>query len=158
MTKQLILLLAVAGLMFGADPAQYACKADTDVATTARAVTVQQAAGSGYITKALWGKVYCENACVVTTKRDGTAATATAGTMQPVNDGTGTATNKCWITSDVGAGTTVDTDLVAAGTTVYFDLSPYILDGTTTANNLTLSTDSISDRAILTIFVREEGR
>jgi hypothetical protein len=138
---------------------QYVSRVDNDLTTTARSVTVQQSAASATMVKLIWAKVYCEEACVVTTSRNGTAATATSATPVKLHAGVADANAVGYTQSDVGAGTTLDTDAIPATNTMYFDLSAHgPLDGNTTSSNLTLKTDAITGRVIISIYFREDGR
>lgn len=144
--------------LLAADPAQYVAESDSDLTATARGLTIQQPATPTRIIRFIDAKVYCENECVVIQKRDGTAATATSSTVREINDPVQTATATIWTQSDVGAGTTITTDVVPASSILVFDLSPYVLDGTTNANNFTMSTDAITGRVIISIRFREQAR
>jgi hypothetical protein len=144
--------------LFAAEPAQYVAESDNDLTTTARGLTIQQPASPTRIIRLIDAKVYCESECVVTQKRDGTAATATAGTVRGINAPVQTVTAKMWTQSNVGAGTTIATDVVPVGSILVFDLSSYVLDGVSTANNFTMSTDAITGRVIITIRFREQAR
>lgn len=155
MVKLLLLTLVPIGLL--AQATDYVAELDNDLTTTARKLTLQMAAAPTRNVFPVAAKVYCANACVVTQVINGTAASATSATIRNPR-GIRTANATAWTQSNVGAGTTIATDVIPAGTTMRFDLSTYEMRGTSSATNLTLATDAISGRVIMTIIWNERDK
>jgi hypothetical protein len=86
--------------------------------------------------------VYCSAECSFTLERDGTPATATAGTMLGLNRTTPAPVVKVYYSSDVGAGTSIGAYTVPAGGTLPIDLSSKRL--TNPNENLTVRIASVT--------------
>lgn len=154
--KTLLLVLVIfAQLMSGADPA-YIYYKTTSLSGAAEKVTIQQPSSAARNVRFKSASVYCSVACTVTMSRDGTAATTTAGTVVALSADYRTAKATVFHTSNVGAGTTLFSQVIAAGSTFVFDLNGIELDQSNTARNFTIATDSITGTA--TIAVKWEER
>lgn len=133
---------------------------DSTLSSTARSVTIQMpaaiASGASNV-RAMVGSVYCEAGCDVTVSRDGTAATATAGTivavssLTPQGSATDTPTAKAWTQSNAGAGTVLSVTPIPAAVPVSFDLADIRLYGAGTAKNFTLKTNAVSGRVVIQV-------
>lgn len=121
----------------------------------AEKVTIQSPASGGKRVRPIYATVRSTAAAVVTISRNGTAATGTALTPFALTKGA-TVTCSAWHTSDAGAGTTVETRSVAADQTERFDLSKHFWDGNSTAQNLSVGTDSITATVNITIVWEED--
>jgi hypothetical protein len=84
-----------------------ATSGDVSLVTSAYAVTVQQPATGQQQVQLEYAIVYCSISCTVTQSAMGTAATATAGTINPIIPSTSSAsvTATFWTASNVGTGT-----------------------------------------------------
>jgi len=78
----------------------------SDVTGTSNVVTIQQDPNATpKVVAGVEAGVAVDGACTVTIERSGTAATATAGTLNPVVSTSSTAAVKVYTGSDVGTGT-----------------------------------------------------
>jgi hypothetical protein len=156
--KRLMIWAALAALPLAAQTARFtATTGDAVLSAAATALTVQKPASDGVTN----GRdvtlesafVYCSVACNVTQSYNGTAATATAGTvarLPPVGGAAATAT--AWTASNVGVGTSVGGIIhVGAGQTVVIDLSKLTLNGAGTGANYTVSVGTMSGTANITV-------
>lgn len=129
----------------------------TTLAAAAEKLTVQQPATGSKNVYFVSASVYCSVACTATMSRDGTAASTT--TLTPVAiSGIGTATTATgYRSSNVGSGTAISVDhVVAAGSTVVFDLSGVQLRGNGTTKNFSVETNAITGDTKIQIIWREE--
>lgn len=128
------------------------------VNTTTYTVTIQQPASGAKAVTLESATVNCTVACKVTFAQNGTAASATAGTLTPSTPTSGTPATKLWIASNVGTGTTVPgTVYVPGGTQITIDLSKITLPATssTAVNFSILITTAATCTANLAIFGSE---
>lgn len=126
--------------------------------SSACVVTVQQPASGAKRVKLIGAKVYSSAATTVTQERNGTAATATAATVGKVNDTASTpaAVVAAFTASDVGVGTVITKDNVAAGATLSFDMTNVFLMGDGTTKNYTFRTGTIASGTVyITILLTE---
>ena len=161
MKRLLIGLLAVAGVCAqqpnpgqpqGPDTTPRYQAIDTQTLSSAsEALTVQQPTSPQHpvIFEAAW--VYCSVVCNFTVSQNGTAATATALTVSRLNNSTA-ATATAWHGSNVGAGTTLGTYYLTAPGTYLLDMSRFYLgQGQGSAQNLTITTNSITGTVTIII-------
>jgi hypothetical protein len=153
--KTLLSVLVFVSLLTGADPS-YIYYKSTSLSGAAEKVTVQQPSSAARNVRFKSASVYCSVACTVTISRDGTAATTTAGTVVALSADYRTPKATVFHTSNAGSGTTLFTQVIAAGATFVFDLVGIELDQSSTARNLSIGTDSITGTA--TIAVKWEER
>ena len=102
-------------------------------ATQARVVSFPQGGRAG-------ASVYCAGAQTATVKWNGTAATATAGTVVLVPPTVAPSAATVWTGSNVGAGTSGVVAQVAAGATITIDLGWFRMGAQGTGNNITIAT------------------
>jgi len=102
-------------------------------ATNAKTVVFPQGGRIG-------ASVYCASADTLTLSWNGTAATATAGTIHAVPSTAIPASATVWTGSDVGSGTTAQTYAIAAAGTQNLDLGWFNMGANGTGNNITLAT------------------
>lgn len=124
---------------------RYSAFHSSSLSSASTAVTVQQPASGGrrFIFRTGW--VYCSVACTVTLRVDGTAASGTALTMVGSDlDVLPVSKALAFYDSNVGSGMTVLTFDIAAGADKNIDLTGYEMNVSSTAVNLTLSTNSIT--------------
>lgn len=156
----LILLAILSGWIATPQPRivnTYSFVCDTTPSGASAACTVQQPASGAKTIQFIDAFVYTVTATDITVARDGTAATATAGTANKLNSTTAAATVSVYTASNVGAGTTLSTvPLAAAGSTV-LDLEEIQMIGNGTAKNLTIKTGTTSARVVVVIRWREFG-
>lgn len=139
-----------------AQPAIYSYSKSTVLAGAGEKITLQQPASLAKRVKVRAVSVYCSVACTVTLSRDGTAATTTAGTAVAVSADYGTAATTVFHTSNVGAGTTLGTSAVPAGSTVTYDTFGWELNTASTARNYSVAVGSLTGTVILTMTWSEE--
>ena len=108
--------------------------------------TIQQVASGPKSLTLDTATVYCSVACVVTQSQNGTAATATAGTVVGLNPNSNArAQATVYTASNVGAGTAVGTPInVPAGQTVTIDLSKIVIPSGGTNLNYSITVSSIT--------------
>lgn len=160
--KQLLLLLAIAGSMFGQNAPLRFSVTSGDVSLTAAGTTItvqppaSSSSGRRWVGESAF--VYCSVACNVTMSKNGAAATATAGSWTLINPGAfGSAFMTVYTASNVGAGTAVGGILhVAAGQTIAIDLSKITLGNTGSATNFSIAVSSITGTANITIIGSEQ--
>lgn len=138
---------------------------DVSLISAASAATVQQpssAAATAYIDKIV---VYCSVACIITQTANGTAATATAGSLTPIQPSPINAVIPLtfWTSSNLSGGTAQAGAIhVPAGGTVVLCLSPscgnqsqvLLNTGLGTGANYTASIASISGTVNITFYGR----
>jgi len=135
----LMLLIAAGSVPLKAQTLNYIASASTTAltlqqpASQARRVEFPQGGRAG-------ASVYCAGAQSATVKWNGTAATATAGTVVLVPPNTTPSTSTVWTGSNVGAGTTAVVAQVAAGATIAFDLGWFRMGASGTGFNITIAT------------------
>ena len=162
---KLLLLAALAASAFGQNTTRWiATTGDVSLTAAATAATIQQPATNGqqvYIDQVI---VYCSAACNITLSINGTAATATAGTITPLLPAppNSQVTATFWTASNAGAGTNQAGILhVPAGATSPNCLSPScgnagqtILPPGGTGSNYTVSVASTTATVNLTFLGR----
>ncbi len=154
--KTIILILAALPA-FGQNQVAYiATTGKVSLSGAATAATLQQPTdGSGtqvFFPRSTQGgappvgaSVQCSVACVVTISRNGTAATATAGTVTSVNPNQPAAAVKFFTASNAGSGTTLRVFNVQAGGEYPIDLSDLTLPNTNLGTtNITISVASLT--------------
>lgn len=167
-----LLILAVASLQ-GQDIRRWSMTTGkVTLAAAATAATVQQPATNSIPVQLESAIVYCSVACEVSQSRDGTAATATAGTVRVIapTPANATAPFNFFTASNVGAGTAQGGVIhVPAGGTVNICLStlapgcaatgpvsasPVTLVSGGTATNYTISVAAITGDVNITFYAR----
>lgn len=132
----LALLALAAGLCAQSPPNSYSIQA-----TTTKLTLQQPATGGGNVITGNFATVYCAAAQTATESWNGTAATATAGTIVK-NIGTFAAPlATAWTGSNVGSGTAGKVWNIPAGQTLTLNLSGIRLGPTGTATNYTIATN-----------------
>lgn len=125
---------------------------DVVLNSAATALTIQQPATNGKQVAFAAATVYCSVACVISQAQNGTAATATAGTVNRLLPFGPAAVATVWTASNVGAGTAAaGAYRLAAGQTVTFDLTALSMGNTGNATNYTVSIASMSGTANITV-------
>jgi hypothetical protein len=139
-----------------------ACAADyymysksTTLAGAVETITVQQPSSSAKRVDIYSATVYCSVTCTITLKRDGTAATTTAGTVTALSADYPTARANVFHTSNVGSGTTLTSYVLAAGQILTIDLEGISLTQASTARNFSIATSSITGNVTLAVSWRE---
>lgn len=128
----------------GEVPRIYISTCTVTLSSAATACTIQQPATGANNVRLMYAQVYCSVACTATQERNGTAATATAGTVKRVNpDRTDTITANIFSASDVGVGTAFVVKPLVAGTTIV-KLDGIYLIGNGTAKNYTVRIASMT--------------
>lgn len=129
-----------------------------DVTTTASVVTIQQPTSAAKSVTLESCVVYCANACVITQAQNGTAASATAGTLRALTNTSGSIVTKFWTASNVGGGTAVaGTFHLAAGSTVVLDLTKISLPKSNSgAVNYSVTATSASGVTNITMYGSEQ--
>jgi hypothetical protein len=133
-------------------------------AATIQQVSATAGAGVAYIDKIT---VYCSVACGVTQAYNGSAATATAGTINPLPPAAPNAVVPLtfWTASNVGTGTDAGgiTEVPAGGTAIFCLSSScgnntqiILPQGGGTGSNYTVTVGSITGTAIITFFGRSQ--
>jgi hypothetical protein len=151
-------LLVLAIVLAGSALAQEAVYAVSYAASSAtNVVTLQQPASPSrslnFVADGLGVSVYCSEACTVTFEHSGTAATATAITPIGTSPGLGNSAINAYRSSNVGSGTVISTDALAAGEAKSFRLRTVLAR---TANaNFTVRVTSVATSRITAIW-REE--
>src|SRR5205823_1118990 len=125
----------------------YTASRDVTLSAAAEVVTIQAPGTSGaQSAKTLYLKsasITCAVSCDVTVERDGTAASTTALTINPLNRLDAASVASAFRSSNVGSGTVLSVVTVAAGTTARYDLSGKTLNA---AENFTFRTSSVTGR------------
>lgn len=156
----LVVLLAPAAAQQPVVRAYISAPHDSTLSSTARSVTIQMPAAITTSVNTVRGMIFSvssENACDVIVSRDGTAATATAGTavavssLTPQGQTTDAATATVWTQSNAGAGTTLSVVPIPAGVPVAFDIGDIRLQGAGTAKNFTIKTSAVSGRVVIQV-------
>ncbi len=156
LSKLIISLMVLCAPAWAAKPS-FSVYHFIDLAAAASTLTVQQPVASAKKVTFVFATLYCENACVVTLERDGTAATTTAATEVTLDETINTApTATAFSTSNVGAGTTISVYRLSAGTTITLDLSRIKMSGEGTTKNVSLRTASTTGEISRTLTWMEE--
>lgn len=133
--KLFLLMVSACIVAFGQQSGEYVAQATTT------ALTIQQPASGTSQIQFRYASLSCASAQTATLSYNGTAATATAGTSVKLPGTLFPSSATVWTGSNVGAGTTVLTYPIPAGSVTYsFDLSPFKLGNGGTGFNLTIST------------------
>lgn len=118
--------------------------------------TIQQPATNAKIVTLEAAVIYCSVACDLTQAQNGTAASTTAGTVNPLLPFSATALATVWTASNVGAGTAAGGILHLAATEKITLTFPNLTMGNTgTATNYTFVIASITGTANITLFWSE---
>jgi hypothetical protein len=155
MRSLLALFVLVTSACFGQVNRYSATSGDVSLSGAGTSFTIQQPAAGAKILTLEAIQVYCSVACNVTQAVNGTAATATAGTISAIPPATIPAAATVWTASNVGAGTAVGAILhLAAAVTQVIDVSKVQL-GNAPASNYTVTISSITGNANITLFWSE---
>jgi hypothetical protein len=128
-----------------------------DVALTAAGttLTLQQPATPVKQFQLETATVYCSVACNVTQAANGSAATTTAGTLNPISPTYKPSGVSAFTASNVGAGTSIGGIIhLGAGQTVVIDLSQVIIGASPNAN-FSISVSTITGTANISIIESE---
>ena len=106
------------------------------------ALTIQQPSSNANQVQFESASIYCASASTATPSWNGTAATATTGTIKKAPGTSATPKATAWTGSNVGAGTTGPVYNIPAAQTMLFDLSNIIMGTTGTATNFTFTTNN----------------
>lgn len=150
--KKIAILLMLAASVFAQRRGTYAIEQKTALVAAAETITVQLPSSTGRTAGFESASVYCSVQCEITFERDGTAATATAITVQKVNSSDATATATAYRSSNVGTSTVIGRDIVTAGTTASYDLKN---KGLLAGQNFTIRTASITGTVIISVLWQE---
>lgn len=135
----------------------YVAYKKTTLSAAAETVTVQQPASGSAIVTFVYAEMWCSVDCTFTLKRSGTAASSTSLTPTPINSFYPASLATAWHTSNVGAGTTVDTyEFKQGADPIVIDLREFRLAKNSTTQNLSISTSSITGTAKITIQFKEK--
>jgi hypothetical protein len=167
--KRIVLLVALCGICGAQQLNWKATTGDVSLSSSATTATIQQPAASSGGSQILIDQIviYCSAACSVSQAANGTAATATAGTVNPVLPtllGTPIPIT-FWTASNVGTGTDQGGIIhVPIGSTVVLCLSPscgnphqvVVGPGGGTASNYSVSIASTTATVNITFFGRTQ--
>ena len=128
----------------------------TTLSGAAEVITIQQPASGGRRIFVAIVNLYCSVACVITWEQNGTAATATALTRTTIGPSGFSPTVTAWSGSDVGAGTTLEVFRLSAAESKSLNMEGVFMQGSSTATNYSLRTDSITGDVEIYIRWREE--
>lgn len=108
--------------------------------------TLQRAASTSKNITLDTATVYCSVACTITQSQNGTAATATAGTIRGINPSAYARSEATfWTASNVGAGTTIGAPVTCtAACTIVLDLSKVSIPTGSTSFNYSITISSIT--------------
>lgn len=151
------LLLTAAGQGSGQQTRRYsATSGDVVLVSAGTKFTIQQPATNANVVQLEAAVIYCSTSCDFTMAQNGTAATATAGTVNEVLPFGVPAMATVWTASNVGAGTAAGGIIhLAAAERVTIDLSKISFGNTGTATNYTFVISSITGTANITLFWSE---
>jgi len=156
----LIGLLALLAFTASAQQTPNAYSATTGNVTLSGAgtkFTIQQPATNAKQVSLVAAVVQCSVACDVTQSQNGTAATATAGTVNALLPIGPAAIATVWTASNVGAGTPAGGILsLAAGEHQTLDLTLMHMGNTGTGTNYTIAISSITGTANITLYWSEQ--
>jgi hypothetical protein len=148
--KRALLMVAMTAALSGqtaptATTRLYGSYSEATPSGAAVVVTIQQPSTGARQVQFEGAVVYCSVACVPSLEINGTAATATAGTVIKLDTRAPTATAAVFTGSDVGAGTVINRYPIAAGGQTDILKSGLTLGVSTgVRQNLTIRTDAIS--------------
>lgn len=142
----ILLAISAAGALSATDT--YVVVRKSSLSSAAEAITVQLPSGTTRTVAFRGASVDCSVACEVTIERDGTAATTTALSVAKVNGTSPASAASAYRSSNVGAGTEIGRQSVAAGGKLVLDLTN---KGLLAGENLTIKTNSISGDVIVNI-------
>lgn len=153
-----VLFVILAASAWAQTPVRYsATTGDVVLVTAGTKLTLQQPATNGKQVKMEAAVIYCSVACDVTMAQNGTAATATTGTVSPLLPFGPVATASVFTASDVGNGTAAGGIIhLAASERVTLDMSKVAMGNTGTRTNYTWVISSITGNANITIFWSEQ--
>lgn len=135
----------------------YTATCDLTLAGAAKKCTLQQPSSGAKTVQLVDATIYLAQAGDVTFSCNGTAATATAGTIRSNNPTfAATVAVKLWTDSDVGAGTACGPPVpIIAAVPVPLDMSDYQLSGNGTARNITIALPAIVGRGLVSFRFKE---
>jgi hypothetical protein len=134
----------------------YRATKETTLAGAAETVTVQQPASSSRNVEMDFALLWCSVDCVFTLKRTGTAASSTSLTPVAVNSFFPSPVTTAWHTSNVGSGTEIEVYRFKQGAApLVIGLSGMRLSRNVTTENVSVSTDSITGVARISIYFKE---
>lgn len=124
----------------------YSVRKQTALTAATEVVTIQQPATNARQVTFISAYFDCSVACSFTLERNGTAATATALTVNNVNPGETLPSTTAWSGSNVGTGTILASYNCPSSCSIAIDLTGVVFaqGGSTTATNLTLRSSSIT--------------
>lgn len=128
----------------------------TTLSGAAEVITIQQPASGGRRIFVELFNLYCSVACVITWEQNGTAATATALARNTIGPSDFSPTVTAWSGSNVGAGTTLQVFRLSAAESKSLNMEGVFMQGSSTATNYSLRTDSITGDVEIFIRWREE--
>ena len=118
-------------------------------------LTVQQPVTPARQVQFEFATAQCTVACDVTVSWNGTAASATAGTIKKLPGTLNAPVATMWTGSNAGAGTASRVDSLPAGGLITYDLTAFLMGDSGTATNLSIAVSSITGTAKLSIQWRE---
>lgn len=121
---------------------QYAALQQTTLSSAVETITLQQPTAPSKQILPCIAVAYCSVACTITISQHGTAATATALAVTRVNQSPAV-TAQAFHSSNVGAGITLDVEVLAAGQTFVWDMKNLFL-GLVPGDNISMASNSIS--------------
>lgn len=155
--KKLLLLLALALPLAAQINSYSATTGDVVLSGAGTAFTIQQPATNAKQVQLVAAVIYCSVSCSVQQSQNGTAATATAGTITgtlPLSTVPSSAT--AWTASNAGGGTGVGPIYhLAATQTITLTLAGMTMGNTGTGTNYTITISSITGTANVAIFWSE---
>lgn len=166
MKTLILILLAAIPLMAQQNVNYVASTGNVSLISTATAATLQQPTTNSKPVSfpsstdggapPVGASVYCSVACVATVSRNGTAASATAGTVVNVNPTEPPALITFYTASNTTPGTTLAVFNVGAGATQGIDLSALKLGAGGNLINLTISIASVTGTVNITFYPVEQ--
>ena len=155
--KTLLIALALAAGLSAQNQTvtTYTASKQTSLTAAAEVVTVQQPATGARPVQFVAAYFDCSVACSMTLERNGTAASATSLSINPVFSGSVAATSTAFSSSNVGTGTVLSRFNCAAACSNTLDLTDISFQAGGTAQNLTLRSSSITGTVTINFKFRE---
>jgi hypothetical protein len=132
-------------------PAYYTYTVNTTLASSAGVWTVQQPSNPTKTATFESAYVGCPTGCTFTLERDGTTATATAGTATQWNPNNPTSNMNVFGGSNVGVGTVMGTYFLQSGGWVSIDITGAQFWPVQSGRNISIRTTSMSGQVLLVI-------
>ena len=141
-----VLAFTLAGSAFAQDTWFASSTGVVSLSGAGATATIQRGSGTSTSITLDTATVYCSVACTITQSQNGTAASATAGTIRGLNPNSYAASAATfWTASNVGAGTSVGAPVTCtAACTVVLDLSKIALPSGSTSFNYSITISSIT--------------